>query len=136
VIILKGVSRVPVHIPLVAMKIPAGPPAPAEDEYVEDRIDLSEYLTPRPDNSFLVRVEGDSMIEAGIRPGDLLVVERAPEAQSGDIVIAVVGGQFTVKRLHKHQGTLHLVGANNTFPEPAQEEFSVWGIVKFAVHKF
>jgi len=123
-----------IRLRLFAMKISAGPPAPAED-YVEDRIDLSEYLTPRPEKSFLVRVEGESMIDAGINPGDLLVVERDIEPKNGDVVIAQIAGQFTVKRFRCCSGSLWLVPANSSYPPPKHEDFSVWGIVKYSIHK-
>lgn len=122
------------QLPLFAMKIPAGPPTPAED-YIEDRIDLSAYLTPRPDTSFLIRVEGESMVEAGIHPGDLLVVERGVDAKNGDVVIAQVGEQFTVKRFRRYRGNLWLIPANKDFPAPKLEDFSVWGVVRYAIHK-
>lgn len=117
------------------MAISAGPPTPAED-YIEDRIDLAEYLTPHPETSFLIRVEGESMLDAGIRPGDLLVVERSPEARNGDIVIALVAGQFTVKQFKSFRGSLSLVPANKLCPDPPHQEFAIWGVVRFVVHKF
>jgi len=120
-------------LPLFAMKIPAGPPALAED-YIEDRIDLSDYLAPHPDTSFLIRVEGESMVDAGIHPGDLLVVERGPEAKNGDIVIAQVGEQFTVKQFRRHRGNLWLVPANKDCL-PTLQDFSVWGVVRYSIHK-
>jgi DNA polymerase V len=123
-----------VDLPLFAMKIPAGPPATAED-YIEDRIDLTEYLTPHPETSFLVKVDGESMIEAGINHGDLLVVERDVEAKNGDVVVALIAGQFTVKRFRRYGGNLWLVPANKDYSEPKNEDFSVWGIVKYSIHK-
>lgn len=121
-------------IPLYVMSVPAGPPAPAED-YIEERIDLSEYLAPHPTKTFLIRVDGDSMIDAGICPGDLLVVERSSEACNGDIVIALINGQFTVKELRRLPNRLWLVSANKNLPPARHEPFSIWGIVKFAIHK-
>lgn len=132
-IVLNQSQGIPENLPLFAMKIPAGAPAPPED-YIEDRIDLSAYLTPHPDTSFLIRVEGESMIEAGIHPGDLLVVERGTEAKSGDVVIAQIGDQFTVKRFRRYRGNLWLVPANKDFPAPKLEDFSVWGVVRYSIH--
>jgi DNA polymerase V len=117
------------------MKIAAGPPSPNEDS-IEDRIDLTEYLIPRPEKSFLIRVEGESMIDAGVFPDDLLVVERADEAQNGDVVVALIGGRFTVKRFQRHGDRLRLVSANKERPESRHEDFSVWGIVRYCIHKF
>lgn len=123
-----------VTIPLFAMKVSAGPPSPAED-YIEDRIDLSEYLTPHPDDSFLIRVEGESMLDAGIHPGDLLVVERSLEANNGDVVVAMIRGQFTVKRFHREYDHLWLLPANKQYPKPRQQDFSIWGVVKYVIHR-
>ena len=121
-------------LPLFAMKISAGPPVTAED-YIDDRIDLSEYLAPHPETSFLIRAEGESMLDAGIHPGDLLVVEQGVEARNGDIVIAEVSDGFTVKRFRQQRGHLWLVSANKDFPAPKYERFAVWGIVRFSIHK-
>lgn len=116
------------------MKIPAGPPAPSEG-YIEDRIDLGEYLAPHPNDTFLVRVEGDSMIDLGIHPDDLLVVERSREAKNGDVVIASVNGEFTVKQFRRHSGNLWLVSANKNHPTPKQQDFEVRGIVRYSIHR-
>jgi DNA polymerase V len=116
------------------MRIPAGPPLSVED-HIEDRIDLTEYLIPRPERSFLIRVEGESMIDAGIFPDDLLVVERGNEAQNGDIVVALVGERFTVKRLCRNPGRLWLISANARQPDPEHEDFTVWGVVRYSIHR-
>lgn len=121
-------------LPLFSMTIPAGPPTIAENQ-IDEHIDLAQYLTPRPERSFLVRVEGDSMIDAGINHGDLLVVERQVEARNGDIVVAVIAGQFTVKTFRRSHGRLVLVAANKDNPEPLRQEFSVWGVARYAIHK-
>lgn len=122
------------ELPLIDMNIPAGPPTPAE-HLIEDKIDLSAYLAPHPDTSFLIRVEGESMLEAGIHPGDLLVVERTLEPHNGDVVIAQVGDCFTVKRLRRARGNLWLVSANKDYPDPLQDDFTVWGVVRYSIHK-
>lgn len=131
---LRPQTRRNITLPLFLMKVPAGPSASAED-YIEDRIDLSEYLAPRPERSFLIRVEGNSMVDAGIYPGDLLIVERESEASNGDVVIALIGGQFTVKLFRRHKGSLSLVQANKSLPDQPQQAFSVWGVVRYSIHK-
>ena len=88
----------PCYIPLFLERISAGFPSPAQD-YVEQSLDLNELCIKQPTATFFVRVEGDSMIEAGIHPGDILVVDRSIQAEQGDIVIASVHGEFTVKEL-------------------------------------
>lgn len=117
------------------MNIPAGPPSPADDPHIEDRIDLTEYLAPHPDRSFLIRVEGESMIDLGIFPNDLLVVEREVEAKNGDVVVALISGEFTVKQFRRSRGSLCLVPANNNCPAFREQDFSIWGVVRFALHK-
>lgn len=86
------------NIPFFQSKIPAGFPSPAQD-YVEQTLDLNELCIKRPAATYFVRVEGDSMIDAGIHPEDILVVDRSVTPQHGDIVIAQVNGEFTVKEL-------------------------------------
>ena len=89
----------PLSIPMLLTRISAGFPSPA-DEYLEDALDLNELMVARPTSTFFVRVEGDSMINAGICSGDILVVDRAAVSrlQHRDIVLAIVDGEFTVKR--------------------------------------
>lgn len=86
------------RIPLYLGRVPAGFPSPAQD-YIERTLDLNELCIKRPAATYFVRVEGDSMIEAGICPNDILIVDRSITAQHGDIVIAQVQGEFTVKEL-------------------------------------
>ena len=88
--------RVP--LPLFSERVSAGFPSPAQD-YIEQALDLNELCVKRPAATFFLRVEGDSMVDAGIHPDDILVVDRSIEARQGDIVIAAVDGEFTVKEL-------------------------------------
>ncbi len=85
-------------LPLFAERVSAGFPSPAQD-YIEQVLDLNELCVKRPAATFFLRVEGDSMVDAGIYPDDILVVDRSIEARQGDIVIAAVDGEFTVKEL-------------------------------------
>lgn len=117
-------------LPLFIMVEPDGP-APVED-YIEDRIDLSSYLAPSPDTSFLIRVEGDSMLDAGIHRDDLLVVERGDVANDGDIVAGLLDGEFTLRQYHRSGSELRLVSGHRTDPP---EVFTVWGIVRFVIHR-
>ncbi|MBP0001816.1 MAG: translesion error-prone DNA polymerase V autoproteolytic subunit [Cyanobacteria bacterium SID2] len=127
----------PFRLPLYSDAVAAGFPAPATD-YVDRELDLNEYLTPHPDASFCVRANGDSMIDAGIHPGDLLVVDTVLEAQDEDVVIAVVDGELTVKRIRWKNESLWLVPENANYqPFRVTEEmnFRVLGVVTNVVHR-
>ena len=118
------------QIPFFQSKIPAGFPSPAQD-YVEQTLDLNELCIKRPAATYFVRVEGDSMIEAGIHPDDILVVDRSVRPQHGDIVIAQVNGEFTVKELALTP-TVQLIPRNKaylpiTFTDDA--ELALFGVV-------
>jgi len=123
-------------IPLYATRVAAGFPSPADD-YVEQHLDLNEYLIKRPSTTFFVRVEGDSMINAGIYENDILVVDRSITPTDGKIVIAVVNGELTVKRLSDKPGHLCLLPENPRYsPIEINEEveFSIWGVVRHVLH--
>lgn len=116
--------------------MPAGQPAPADDD-IEDLIDLNDYLMPRRDASFLVRVKGESMVDAGIRDGDLLVVDRSRPPVDGKIVVAALDGELTVKRLSTRHGRVQLLPANPAFaPIDIDEgcELMIWGVVRNVIH--
>ena len=123
--------------PLFAAHVPAGFPSPADD-YVERSLDVSELLIRRPETTFFLRVQGDSMTGAGIHSGDLLVVDRSPEPKDGDVVIAALDGDLTVKRLEKSEGRLYLV-PEHPGHEPVEvteaQELIVWGVVQHVIHE-
>ena len=122
--------------PLSLASVSAGFPSPAED-YIEGRLDLNRHLIKHPAATFFVRVAGDSMIGAGIHPGDILVVDRAIEPQDSNVVIAVIDGELTVKRISQRGGKLFLVPDNLAYqPLEIQEEmeFEVWGVVTSVIH--
>jgi DNA polymerase V len=124
------------RIPLLICPVEAGFPSPAED-WVEDRLDLNKHLIKHPAATFFVRVAGHSMTGAGIHPGDILVVDRALEPTDGKVIIAVVDGELTVKRVRVKQGRLFLMPDNPDYPPLAIEEetdFSVWGVVSYVIH--
>ncbi|MBD2190011.1 LexA family protein [Pseudanabaena mucicola] len=124
------------RVPLYLSPIAAGFPAPTDD-YVEGKIDLNRHLVKHPESTFLVRVVGESMKNAGIHPSDLLVVDRAIEPTNGRIVIAVVDGELTVKRLRKHRGKLWLMPENTDF-QPIEigenTDLHIWGVVTNVIH--
>ncbi|QRO33937.1 LexA family protein [Chromobacterium violaceum] len=125
-------------LPLVLSPVRAGFPSPADD-YLDDNINLHDYLVTDPPATFIVRVRGDSMIGAGIAAGDLLVVDKGLTANHGDIVIAVLDGEFTVKRLHRMRGRCALIAENPAYP-PIQladgQELEIWGVVRGCVKRF
>ena len=123
--------------PLFLSKVPAGFPSPADD-YIEGSLDLNQHLIKHKAATFFVRVTGDSMIGAGIHDGDLLIVDRALEAQDKSVVVAVVNGEFTVKRIKKKGGRVWLMPENEKFqPMEMREgsELEVWGVVTNVIHK-
>lgn len=125
-------------LPLFTTKVAAGFPSPA-DSHVERRMNPSDYLVENDGTTFFVRVKGDSMIDAGIFEGDVLVVDRAPVAQIGDIVLAMLDGEFTVKTLGKSKLGPRLIPANKHFPVIDIQEgqsFEVWGVVTGSMRKF
>ena len=138
---VKSVFRVAIsnrtRRPLFLVRIAAGFPSPADD-YIEKNLDLNEHLIKHPSATFFVRVEGNSMINAGIHNGDILIVDRSLEASDKKIIIAVINGELTVKRIRKKNDTCFLVAENDDFkPLCVTEEmaFQVWGVVTSVIHK-
>ncbi len=126
-----------VELNFAGFSVPAGFPSPA-DEYLEPKLDLNQFLIKHPTATFFVRVQGNSMINAGIHDGDILIVDRAVEPKNGDIAVCVIDGEFTVKRLHVENDELFLAPENGNF-KPIKvtqfQDFKVWGIVTFVIHK-
>jgi len=117
--------------------VQAGWPSPAAD-YVEQSLDLNELIVKHPAATFYIRVEGDSMRDAGILSGDILVVDRSLEPSNGKIVVAVINGEFTVKRIVLTQNGIILGSENRAYPSfqvDAETDFQVWGVVTYAIHK-
>jgi DNA polymerase V len=115
---------------------PAGFPSPADD-YCDGKLDLNKYLIRKPAATFFVRVTGDSMTGAGIHDGDLLVVDRSLEAKSGRVVIAVINGEMTVKRLFQKGDRYYLKAENSSYPAIELKELddlTIWGVVTSVVH--
>lgn len=125
-----------VRLPLFLESVSAGFPSPADD-YMEGQLNLNDLLIRNPSATFFVRVTGDSMIEASINSGDLLIVDRSLEPKSGSIVIAIVNGELTVKRLSKKGTSVYLLPENKNY-EPLEITkhmyFEVWGVVTNVVH--
>ncbi len=116
--------------------IAAGFAAPVEEQ-AEETVTLDEYLVRDRSNTFLLRVKGESMIDAGIQEGDLVIVERGKEPRVGDIVVGVLDGEYTLKRLIKENGKYCLKAENSRYPKLyAMNELSVAGVVRGVMRKY
>ncbi|MDA0713501.1 MAG: translesion error-prone DNA polymerase V autoproteolytic subunit [bacterium] len=130
----KALNTMP--IPLFSSSVAAGFPSPADD-YVERKLDLNEYLIKSQASTFFVRVRGHSMNKAGIFDGDLLIVDRSLEVKNRNVVVAMLDGEFTVKRFIKRNQKFYLVAENDDFKPievTAEMEFLVWGVVTNVIH--
>jgi len=129
--------KVQLKPPLFASPVKAGFPSPADDS-IEKKLDLNQFLIKHPSATFFVRVDGDSMKGAGIYDKDLLIVDRALSPKSGQIVVAVLNGEFTVKRLRVEKGEFWLQPENKNY-KPIQitpeNDFVIWGIVTNVIKK-
>ncbi len=117
--------------------IHAGFPSPAAD-YMTQAIDLNRELVRHPAATFYGRVVGDSMIDAGVEEGDILVIDKALEAKDGDMAVCFVDGEFTLKYLKFHDEGLTLVPANEKYPSIEIREgsdFKMWGVVTYIIKK-
>lgn len=127
----------PCYLPLYDNKVSAGFPSPAED-YVEKTLDLNELLIKKPAATFFVRVQGHSMVGAGIHHNDILVVDRSLEPVSGKVVICAINGEMTVKRLIQQGKQWLLKAENSDYPDIVlHEELDVviWGVVTSVIHQ-
>ena len=121
-------------LPLVG-HIRAGFAAPAEEELV-DTISLGEFLIRRPEASYLLRVQGDSMIDAGIQEGDMVVFERTQDYKPGDIVVALTEDGYTLKYLRRKEGKYYLEAANAAYPDIHPREGEIIGVVTSTFRKY
>ncbi len=134
-----GVDRkTGLSLPLFVGGVSAGFPSPAED-YTDQKLDLNELLIKNPAATFFVRVDGDSMTGTGIYHNDILVVDRSRQAVSRDIVIAVLDGELTVKRLVRDGRIARLAAENPNYPSieiGSEDGCEIWGVVTSVVHQF
>lgn len=124
-------------LPLYSNKVSAGFPSPA-DSHIECKLDLNTYLIKHPAATFFLRVSGDSMQNAGIQSGDLLIVDKSLEPSDGKIVIAAIDGELTVKRLVKKAGRIQLVPENAGYPiieVQGSQDLVIWGVVTHVIHQ-
>ena len=124
-------------LPLFTSHVPCGFPSPADD-YVETTLDLNELVIAHPEATFYARVSGDSMINAAICDGDIIVIDRARKAEQNSIVLARVNEAFTVKRFYRQGATIWLMPENAAY-EPLritdEMDFQVWGVVTYCIHR-
>ncbi len=125
-------------IPLLNDSVSAGFPSPADD-YTEENIDLNEHLISNPFSTFFLRVKGDSMINAGIKDKDLIIVDKSLIAKPGNIIIAMIDGEFTIKRLSMKNDELYLKAENNNYPDfrfKNHVDVQIWGVVIYSIHSY
>ena len=124
-------------IPFFEGSVQAGFPSPAED-YIDMDLDLHDHLVKNPSSTFCVKAIGESMRDAGIQSGDVMIVDRSLDPKNRSIVLAVIDGDFTVKRVNVNDKELYLMPENDNFtPIKITEEmdFQIWGVVTFIIHK-
>jgi DNA polymerase V len=130
-----------ISLPLYQSKVPAGLPSPADSD-VDSRMDPNEYLISKADKTFFVTIQGESMIEVGLMPGDKAIVEKDKIPAVGDIVLAMIDGEFTVKILAKQKdGNPKLLPANSSGKYSpiliqGQMQFAIWGVVTGSFRRF
>lgn len=140
--VLPSLNVLPVSLPLYSSKVSAGFPSPADD-HVEARLDPNEFLIDQKDATFFVTIQGYSMIDVGLLPGDIAVIDRSKNASVGNIVLAILNGEFTIKILGRHTKTKapRLLPANSTgaySPIEITEEmqFEIWGVCTGSFRRF
>jgi len=125
-------------IPLLTDSVSAGFPSPADD-YTEENIDLNEHLISNPFSTIFLRVKGDSMINAGIKDKDLIIVDKSLTARPGNIIIAMIDGEFTIKRLSIKNNELYLKSENHNYPNfrfKNHIDVQIWGVVIYSIHSY
>ena len=123
--------------PLYSSSVRAGFPSPADD-YIECKLDLNTHLIQHPAATFFVRVAGDSMRNAGMQSGDMLIVDKSLEPIHGKIIIAAIEGELTVKRLSRKNGKVQLLAENPDYPPldiTDREDVVIWGVVTHVIHE-
>ena len=137
VLLRPTLNPAPLKIPLFAHGVRAGFPSPADD-YISASLDLNEFLIQHKETTFFLRTQGHSMMGAGIQDGDLLIVDRSLTPEHRCIVIAIIDGEFTVKRLSKRGGKIRLMAENPDFAAiefKEGQELEIWGVVTSVIHR-
>lgn len=129
------INQKPAYVRAIQTTVQCGFPSPADD-HQQERLDLNKLLISQPEATYFMRVRGESMRDAGIDDGDYIVIDRSIEAKHGHIVLAVVDGEFTVKRLFKRAGHVKLQAENSSYADIALkdgQELIIWGVVAWTV---
>mgnify|MGYP001296311661 CR=1 FL=1 len=137
-VIYKTENNSPLSLEFYSNPVSAGFPSPAED-HMDASLDLNDYLVKHPSATFYIYAKGNSMVDAGIYDGDIMVVDRSLDPQSRDVIIAIINGEFTVKHILKKNGSIYLKPANKEYyPILVTEdmEFEIWGVVTHTIHSF
>ena len=125
------------ELPLIEAGLSAGFPSPAED-YIEMRLDLNKELIKNPSSTFFGRVNGNSMIEAGIYDGDILIIDKSIEPKNNSVLVCFIDGEFTVKKVSIIKNEMYLIPENKDFSPikiAPESDFRLWGVVTYSVHK-
>ncbi len=125
------------EMPLTLTRVQAGFPSPAED-YQEDRLSLDEELIRNRSATFFARVTGDSMINSGIHDGDLVIVDKALEPKADSVLLCVMDGEFTLKKVRKIGQAMYMMPENPDFPPmkiSEDNDFRIWGVVTYSIKK-
>lgn len=129
----------PLHLPYFDISVVAGFPVPLDNDELAQEIELLRMLCPNPEASYLIRVEGNSMIDADIHSGDLLIVDKSNRNPSEhEVALCELNGEYTIKYVHTRNGRGWLVPANPDFPEieiTPGDSFNVWGVVTYIIHR-
>ena len=135
--ILQVIDKEQFAVPFAQAGVRAGFPSPAQD-YMLDSIDLTTALVNHPATTFCARVDGDSMVDANVYDGDILVVDRSLEPANGNMAVCFIDGEFTLKYIDIRKDGLYLRPANPDYPDikvESESEFRVWGIVTYSIHR-
>lgn len=135
--VIKPQKKTTINLPLYLSPVAAGFPSPAED-FIEERLDLNSYLIKNQVATFLVKVQGESMKNAGINSGDILIVDKSKEATNNKIVVAVIDGELTVKRLLRQKDGIILMPENEDYQPikiKKENDLMIWGVVVGVVRK-
>ena len=140
--VLPSVNVLPLSLPLYSSKVSAGFPSPADD-HVESRLDPNEFLIDQKDATFFVTIQGYSMIDVGLLPGDIAVIDRSKNASVGNIVLAILNGEFTIKILGRHTKTkaprllpANSIGAYSPIEITEEMQFEIWGVCTGSFRRF
>ena len=134
--IYKSDNSISLSVGLHLTSIEAGFPSPADD-HLDVALDLNEYLIKHPSSTFYIYVKGDSMINNGIYNGDIIIVDRSLTPKTKDIVVAVIDGEFTVKKMYKKNNTICLNPGNKNYKSidiDSDMDFQIWGVVTHSIH--